>query len=82
MGRLTRGLWYVEVLYADGSAETTQPVPYDIAALTAPLLGEGGALRAILRRVPGTHAPWEFRAPWEATDPPTWGMEPGSYLSA
>jgi hypothetical protein len=81
VSRLTRGLWYVEALHDDGSAETTQPVPYDMAAILAPMLGEAGALRAILRRVPGTRAPWEYRAPWEATDPPMWGMEPGPCLS-
>ena len=70
MSRLHRGLWYCVALHADGRAETTQPTTYDQAAVTAPLLN---AERVILRSVPRSRAPWESRAPYEASDPPVWG---------
>jgi hypothetical protein len=40
----------------------------------AALLAAGGLgmLLAVLRRVPDTRAKWEFRAPYEASDPPRW----------
>ena len=41
--------------------------------LLALILGEEGVVGAILRPVPGTRASWEFRAPFEASDPPRWG---------
>ena len=72
MSRLVRGLWYCVALHADGTAETTQPTTYDQAAVTAPLLN---AERVILRSVPRSRAPWESRAPYEASDPPKWGEE-------
>jgi hypothetical protein len=72
MSRLHRGLWYCVALHADGTAETTQPTTYDQAAVTAPLLN---AERVILRRVPHSRAPWEYVAPYEASDPPRWGDE-------
>jgi hypothetical protein len=73
MSRLTRGLWFVEARFADGGVMLSQPAEYDQAAILAPMLGEEGVVRAILRPVPGTRAPWEFRAPFEASDPPRWG---------
>ena len=68
--RLVRGLWYCVALHADGTAETTQPVEYDQAAVEATLLN---AQRVILRLVPRSRARWEYTAPWEASDPPVWG---------
>jgi hypothetical protein len=70
--RLIRGLWFVEARTPDGSVFLTQPAEYDQAAVEAPQLGEEGVARAILRRVPDTRAKWEFRAPYEASDPPRW----------
>lgn len=75
MSRLHRGLWFVEARMADGSWFVTQPAGYDIAALTAPMLGEDGAVSAILRRIPASRAPWETRAPFEASDRPIWGVD-------
>ena len=39
----------------------------------ARVLGEEGAVSAILRRIPKTRAAWESRACFEASDPPRWG---------
>ena len=75
MSRLHRGLWYCEARMADGSWFVTQPAVYDIAAITAPMLGEVGAVSAILRRIPASRAPWEARACYEASDPPRWGVD-------
>lgn len=73
MSRLWRGLWHVEARYPDRLAvEPKYPVVYDAAARLAPVLGEEGAGSAILRRVPGTRARWEYLAPWEASDAPDW----------
>ena len=72
MSRLVRGLWYCVALHADGRAETTQPTTYDQAAIEAPLIG---AKIVLLRKVPHSRAPWESRAPYEASDPPKWGDE-------
>ncbi len=71
--RLVRGLWSIDARFADGGAMTTAPMEYDQAAILAPMLGEEGVVRAILRPIPGTRAPWEYRAPFEASDPPRWG---------
>ena len=74
MSRLHRGLWHVEARYADRLAlEPALPIPYDQAAILAPMLGESGALSAVLRRVPGTRARWEYVARYEASDRPQWG---------
>jgi len=74
--RLVRGLWQVEATWPDRlTMEPRVPLDYDLAAILAPMLGEDGALRAILRRVPGTRAVWESRAPFEASDNPRWGEE-------
>jgi hypothetical protein len=72
MSRLYRGLWYCEAHYPDGLIFITQPVEYDQAAVTAPLLG---ALWVILRPIPHTRARWEYLAPYEASDPPKWTDE-------
>ena len=72
--RLIRGLWFIHGTRAAGSPLVSQPVEYDNAATEAPQLGEAGIVaRAILRRLPGTRAPWESRAPFEASDAPVWG---------
>ena len=74
MSRLVRGLWHVEARFHDRLVVVPPyPVPYDQAAVLAPLMGEEGAISAILRRLPGSRARWEFAAPFEATDPPKWG---------
>ncbi|HEY4895220.1 MAG TPA: hypothetical protein VII01_03945 [Solirubrobacteraceae bacterium] len=73
--RLVRGLWLVQATTADGSTFVSQPAEYDVAAVLAPLLGEEGVRRAILRPVPGTRARWESRACFEASDPPVWGTD-------
>ena len=73
MSRLYSGLWYVVGTFPDGTAFVTQPVEYDQAAVEAPMLGEEGAVSAILRRIPKTRAAWESRACFEASDPPRWG---------
>jgi len=71
--RLVRGLWLVVATTADGSTFVSQPEEYDQAAILAPMLGEEGVVRAILRPIPGTRARWESRACWEASDRPVWG---------
>ena len=68
-----RGLWIIEARSADGSWFVTQPAEYDQAAVEAPMLGEEGAVSAILRRIPKTRAAWESRACFEASDPQKWG---------
>ena len=73
--RLVRGLWYCEARLSDGSKFYTLPVSYDQAAAEAPMLGEDGVPRVILRRTPDSRAAWEFRANWEASDPPRWGTD-------
>ncbi len=74
MGRLHRGLWTVHARFADGGGMLTQPEEYDVAAIIAAQLGETGeVIRATLIRLPNTRAPWEYRAPFEASDPPRWG---------
>jgi hypothetical protein len=73
MSRLHRSLWHVEATFEGRIAiEPPYPIEYDMAAILAPMMGEDGAKRAVLRRVPGTRAPWEFRAAFEASDPPDW----------
>jgi len=72
MGRLYRGLWYCEGVFADGSAITTQPVPYDQAAVEAPMLGASGVYLKLAHR---SRAAWEFLANYEASDPPVWGQD-------
>jgi len=77
MSRLHRSLWQVEARYPDRIAiEPPWPVTHDDASILAPMLGEHGASSAILRRVPGTRAAWEYVAPWEASDKPEWGEQP------
>jgi hypothetical protein len=77
MGRLVRGLWHVEATFPGRIAmEPPYPVEYDHAAVLAPMIGEDGATRAILRRLPGSRARWEYLAPWEASDLPQWGETP------
>jgi hypothetical protein len=72
--RLVRSLWQVLATYPDRLAiEPPFPVTHDDASVLAPVLGEEGAVSAILRRVPGTRAAWEMRAPYEASDKPEWG---------
>jgi len=73
--RLVRGLWYCEARMADGSKFYTLPVNYDQAAAEAPMLGEDGVPRVILRRLPDSRARWEFVAAFEASDPPVWGAD-------
>ena len=70
MSRLIRGLWLVQATTADGSTFVSQPAEYDVAAVLAPMLGEEGVRRAILRPVPGTRARWESLACFEASDLP------------
>ena len=72
--RLVRGLWSIDARFADGGAMTTAPMEYDVAAILAAMLGEEGVVRCILRRVPDTRAPWEYRACFEASDAPRWGV--------
>jgi len=77
MSRLHRSLYQIEARYPDRIAiEPPWPVTHDDASILAPQLGEHGARSAILRRVPGTRAAWESRAPFEASDPPIWGEQP------
>lgn len=74
--RLVRGLWTVHARFAGGGGMLTQPEEYDVAAIIAAQLGETGeVVRATLLRLPGTHARWESRAPFEASDPPRWGED-------
>jgi hypothetical protein len=73
--RLVRGLWYCVALHADGTAETTQPVPYDQAVVEAPLIG---AESVWLCKVPRSRALWEYVATYEASDPPKWGRDESS----
>ena len=74
--RLHRGLWHVEARYPDRLAiEPPHPLPYDMAAVLAGIVGAAGGVRVILRRVDGTRARWEWLAPFEASDPPRWGEE-------
>jgi hypothetical protein len=76
MSRLHRSLWHVEAHYPSRIViEPQWPVTHDDASTLAPLLGEEGARSAILRRVGGTRAAWEFIAPFEASDPPQWGEQ-------
>ena len=74
MGRLHRGLWQVLARFEDHYevAPREFALPYDDAARLAPVLGEEGAKSAVLIRVPGTRARWEYVAPYEASDKPQW----------
>lgn len=75
MSRLVRGLWQVRWTFVDRLAfEPEVAAPYHQAELflVAP---PDGALSGRLERVPDTRAPWEFVAPFEATDPPRWGAD-------
>ena len=72
---MIRGLWIVHCTAADGSVWISQPAEYDVAAVIAPMLGEDGVRRAILRVVPGTRARWESIACYEASDRPVWGTD-------
>lgn len=74
MSRLVRGLWHVEAKYPDRLVmDPPFPLDYDLAAVLAPMHGQDGAISAVLRRVPGTRARWEYQAPFEASDNPKWG---------
>ena len=75
MSRLHRGLWQVEAHYPDHIVmePTGFALSYEDAATLAASLGEDGATRAILRRVPGSRASWEYLMPFEASDKPVWG---------
>ena len=77
MSRLVRGLWQVEVFFGDhrGFEPAGYAVTHDDAQVLA-LTPLDNARRAVLRRVPGTRAPWESRAPFEASDPPNWEVQP------
>jgi hypothetical protein len=77
VSRLHRGLWHVELTYDDRIAILPPyPVDYDVAAVWLAVCADDPGIRsAILRRVPGTRSPWEFRAPYEASDKPSWGDE-------
>lgn len=75
MSRLARGLWHVRWRYEDRLLlEPEYPVPYHQAELFL-VVPPGGALGGRLVRVPFTRAPWEFVAPFEASDKPRWGEE-------
>ena len=68
-----RGQWQVRWRFADRLAiEPAGAVPYHLAELhlVAP---PADALSGRLVRVPGSRAPWEYIAPFEASDPPQWG---------
>ena len=75
MSRLYRGLWQVEARFGDHlrMEPFTAALTYEDAERLAPTLGEEGALSVILRRVPYSRARWEYAAPFEATDNPSWG---------
>ena len=77
MSRLYRGMWQVLARYPD-RYELHPPavaLTHEAASMLAPMIGEQGALGAILIKVPGSRASWERRALFEASDPPRWGDE-------
>ena len=72
MGRLYRGLYRVEVTRSEPGFDLTHE---DAERLALELVEDPLVVRARVVRVPGTRAPWEYRAPYEASDPPKWGEE-------
>jgi hypothetical protein len=71
MGRLYRGLYRVEVTRSEPGFDVT----YEDAERLLHQVTQEGAIRARIVRVPGTRAPWEYKAPYEASDPPQWGKD-------
>lgn len=75
MSRLYRGLWLVMVRRYDPPRleVVSDPMTYEDAERYALMLAADGVeIRASLQRIPGTVAPWEVKANFEASDPPRW----------
>jgi len=76
MSRLYRGLWQVYTTNNGISAiHPGVPIDYHDAEILCMQLAEDGAHTARLIKAPLSRAPWEFKAPFEASDKPRWGEE-------